>query len=1352
MESRVDEGEKAKDPSPLPPVVPSSADSPDDNDLRLIRALRLVDPVLVFLTKSTGQISVPLRLLRRALPPGVFDKQDNDGIGPQQLLKHLCVLAGLGVLHVHAPSSSSKLMNHPSGASTSINDGKDDEGGDQDEWDWNNAELRLGFPLQGVAPPHRSMHGSTKTGAQRRLAALRRILTQKKQEAAASKKEEPSKMHGYTPQERADDDATNNDDRDDEKPEAAVTATTTPTDVRLSTPIARSSPGVSSREACDVHGDTEAVTTTAVASEEEQSAYDALSYLLGFEVGLYRGFESVTGSHKDPGHDDDGDGLLSRILPRQVSYAGSHPAQPPVHGSLPPSILQMIPNPILRAFGLLDSSTSSVEHRKMYRHQADAVTAALEGKHCITCTGTGSGKSLCFWLPVLSSAYSYNRVSLVVFPTKALAQDQLGQLLGRLHLREEDDPERLPDRIRPAALDGDTPHSDRIRVASWANVILTNPDALHAALLPNWQTTTYRSLWERLDWVVLDECHVYEGTFGAHVKMILSRLARVRAAAVHQSSSSPGALRRAGSLPSTGVPPGLTSSPSPPSRLIFLAASATVPWPEEHFRRLFPIANDEAIAVLGPEKDGSPRVAKHFLVWNPPLLRPDGSSSGRVVVSKSSGASHTQSLAATASAPHVAVKGYRDVRQQVSKRRRLGTTLSTPEGRCNRAMLLSGDDFGGVSAVLVQDAWHSHHLIRRRHAAEETALLLAKAVANGVRCMAFCKTRNLVEWVFERAQAALRRAAPERVSQIESYRGGYTREERRKIEQRLFRSELLGVVGTNALELGVNIGGIDLTLHCGYPSSYASLVQQAGRGGRGVASSSVPSCAVIICFGSPLEQQLWKNPKCILEKGAVTKHAIPVTSGLVECHLLCASEEFPLTGIKPVSIVFSQGCSLVPSDHDLFGGEQMYEEALKELLQSSRQDLSLERIGLPSSNEQLTVYRARPSLRKPWSRVSIRSIEPVNYALIDLLHPGQAGKQDGIYDEKAILDTIPYSRIFYHAHPGAVVTHRGRKLKVVSMTRPPPFGPEHFTFRRGLHLASYAVPTNVKYATRPLSTLLITVTKTLERVDLGANCNTLVVPGTEQENIATATSERWAFAGCGAVNVKRSVHGYKKISLISGVELERSELSLPPMEYETFGIWFDTEASVMAPALGEAYGSGVHALSHALLAVAPLFVPGVARSDLECDHSYYDPTRITLFDERAGGSGVCKQLWSCFFRPDSLMNAAIDLLDECSSCSSDEGYDSGCPACLHASNCMKFNTHLSRSAGAKIGRRLLSRIQETEQYRQNEGSTKEGERCVQKLTPRRDARRKAVNSAKELHGARERQFVVGRVSWPLDAC
>lgn len=90
------------------------------------------------------------------------------------------------------------------------------------------------------------------------------------------------------------------------------------------------------------------------------------------------------------------------------------------------------------------------------------------------------------------------------------------------------------------------------------------------------------------------------------------------------------------------------------------------------------------------------------------------------------------------------------------------------------------------------------------------------------------------------------------------------------------------------------------------------------------------------------------------------------------------------------------------------------------------------------------------------------------------------------------------------------------------------------------------------------------------------------------------------FAGCGAVSIKREVHGYKKLSIIDRRELSRTELSLPPLEFESFGIYFCAEPVKMRPLLGDSYGDGVHALSHALLAVSPLFAKGISPGDLEC--------------------------------------------------------------------------------------------------------------------------------------------------------
>lgn len=145
-------------------------------------------------------------------------------------------------------------------------------------------------------------------------------------------------------------------------------------------------------------------------------------------------------------------------------------------------------------------------------------------------------------------------------------------------------------------------------------------------------------------------------------------------------------------------------------------------------------------------------------------------------------------------------------------------------------------------------------IIKRCHAADETARLLAYAVRNGIRSIAFCKTRMLAEWVYERCVALLKAEEnPELSDKVEIYRGGYAASVRRNIEARLFKNELFGVVGTSALELGIDLGGIALTLHCGFPGSYASLMQQAGRAGRG-ASTRGSSFAIMICFSSPSEQ------------------------------------------------------------------------------------------------------------------------------------------------------------------------------------------------------------------------------------------------------------------------------------------------------------------------------------------------------------------------------------------------------------------------------------------------------------------------------------------------------------------
>jgi superfamily II RNA helicase len=163
-----------------------------------------------------------------------------------------------------------------------------------------------------------------------------------------------------------------------------------------------------------------------------------------------------------------------QMVKNQASYAGSHASQDSIYGTLSDDCLQQISLSLLKLFGIVNDDHTNSNHNhntvnnndettihqptkyhQLFSHQVIAISAALAGKHVIVCTGTGSGKSLCFLLPVLTAAYQHNRVSLLLYPTKALAQDQYSNLIITM-IDSDDDLQR---HIRPMTLDGDTNHS-----------------------------------------------------------------------------------------------------------------------------------------------------------------------------------------------------------------------------------------------------------------------------------------------------------------------------------------------------------------------------------------------------------------------------------------------------------------------------------------------------------------------------------------------------------------------------------------------------------------------------------------------------------------------------------------------------------------------------------------------------------------------------------------------------------------------------------------------------------------------------------------------------------------------------
>ena len=208
---------------------------------------------------------------------------------------------------------------------------------------------------------------------------------------------------------------------------------------------------------------------------------------------------------------------------------------------------------------------------KLYSHQAEAVKQALEGSHVAVVASTASGKTLCYNLPVIHAQLtSPGTNALYLFPTKALAQDQLRKL-------EEFGIEGGP---RYGIYDGDTPISERTRIRRNCHTILTNPDMLHLGILPN--HTNWADFFHRLAFVVIDEMHVYRGVFGAHVGNVLRRLRRI--------------CRHYGSAPQ------------------FIACSATIGNPGELMNRL------TGVKPVVVEDDGSPSGGKLFAFWNPPYI------------------------------------------------------------------------------------------------------------------------------------------------------------------------------------------------------------------------------------------------------------------------------------------------------------------------------------------------------------------------------------------------------------------------------------------------------------------------------------------------------------------------------------------------------------------------------------------------------------------------------------------------------------------------------------------------------------------------------------------------------------
>ena len=429
-----------------------------------------------------------------------------------------------------------------------------------------------------------------------------------------------------------------------------------------------------------------------------------------------------------------------------------------------PAILQPFPAELppvlaeaLRARGILS----------LYSHQAQAWEASRRRENFILATGTASGKTLGYNLPVLSAWLEHPDMrALYLFPTKALAQDQASGLNA---FRSS-----LPE-LKSSIYDGDTPQSNRSTIRKSASILFTNPDMLHTGILPH--HTNWADFFRNLQFVVIDEMHTYRGVFGSHFANVLRRLKRV--------------ARFYGASPQ------------------FILTSATIGNPQGLAERLI-----EAPVTL-IDRDGSGRGERHFLIYNPP------------VVDEALGLRKNSMLEAVRLSHELNAQGIQHV-VFARSRRSVEIILKYLQEIGGQGKVLKRPGDPGTEITTIQDS-------------------------------------------------------------IRGYRSGYLPGQRREIEKGLRDGSVRAVVATNALELGIDIGGLEAAVLAGYPGTIASVWQQAGRAGRG----DDPALAVLVASANPLDQFLAHHPDYFFGRSPEEGLINPDHLLILLNHLRCAIFELP---------------------------------------------------------------------------------------------------------------------------------------------------------------------------------------------------------------------------------------------------------------------------------------------------------------------------------------------------------------------------------------------------------------------------------------------------------------------------
>jgi len=740
---------------------------------------------------------------------------------------------------------------------------------------------------------------------------------------------------------------------------------------------------------------------------------------------------------------------------------------------------------------------------QLYSHQAEAIDHALHGRNVVVVTPTASGKTLCYNVPVLDAILkdSASR-ALYLFPTKALAQDQLAELHQMVQVVSG----QGGGEIGVFTYDGDTPQDARRAIRGKAHVVLSNPDMVHAGILPH--HPRWAKLFENLKYVVIDELHTYRGVFGSHLANILRRLRRV--------------CKHYGSNPT------------------FICSSATIANPKELAERL----TEQPFEIV--EKSGAPRGEKFFLFVNPPVVNAE-----------------------------------------------LGI---------------------------------------RRSYLSETRRVAIEFLKRGLQLIVFAQSRLSTEILTTYMKDAFA-GPPGAADVIRGYRGGYLPIRRREIERGLRDGEVRCVVSTNALELGIDIGALDVAVMAGYPGTIASTWQRAGRAGR----RSGRSAAVLVASSAPIDQFVARHPDYFF--GASPEHALvnPDNLHILLDHVKCAAFEMPF------------------NDGDVFGSINV-DEVLAVLGE--------EGFVHHTDGQWQWTHESYPA-----DAVSLRSVTSDNFVIVDLTNGERVIGETDFTSGASVL------------HEKAIYILEGQLFQVEKLDFD-----NRKAFVRHVECDYYTDAIDYTKVTileifagdampqpeveNPASIALAAAG--LEKDEITRAADIDVLP-TSLQPIDVGLSHAAALRSHGEVHVVSRVVGFKKIKFYTNENLGAGELDLPEQNMHTTSYWLRIPAELMAalPFSTDDRRDGITGIAFAMHNIAPLLL----MSDQGDIGVSIDRETIFLYDNYPGGIGFSEPLYSMH---DELLARTRELIGECPC-------QSGCPSCVGPEGSTGPNTK-------RVAQELLQRL------------------------------------------------------------